>query len=76
MKGLGVADEILNIKWLKDGDGGITLFRSHCVDKILSHFGYSDYKLSPTQYDPTYDRIEGLLEISWNILKLLACFCI
>ncbi|KAK1631549.1 hypothetical protein QYE76_005864, partial [Lolium multiflorum] len=36
---LGVADVILNIKLLKDDDGGITLLQSHYVEKILSHFG-------------------------------------
>jgi hypothetical protein len=53
MKDLGVADVILNIKLLKDDDGGITLLQSHYVEKILSHFGYSDYKSSPTPYDPS-----------------------
>ncbi|KAK1613079.1 hypothetical protein QYE76_036752 [Lolium multiflorum] len=43
MKDLGVADVILNIKLLKDDDGGITLLQSHYVEKILSRFGYSDY---------------------------------
>ena len=45
MKDLGVADVILNIKLLRDEDGGITLLQSHYVEKILSHFGYSDCKL-------------------------------
>ncbi|KAK1626416.1 hypothetical protein QYE76_000731 [Lolium multiflorum] len=51
MKDLGVADVILNIKLLKDDDGGITLLQSHYVEKILSRFGYSDCKSSPTPYD-------------------------
>ncbi|KAK1611403.1 hypothetical protein QYE76_035076 [Lolium multiflorum] len=38
MKDLGVADVILNIKLLKDDDGGITLLQSHYVEKILSRF--------------------------------------
>ncbi|KAK1664874.1 hypothetical protein QYE76_053033 [Lolium multiflorum] len=38
-KDLGVADVILNIKLLKDDDGGITLLQSHYVEKILSRFG-------------------------------------
>ncbi|KAK1630095.1 hypothetical protein QYE76_004410 [Lolium multiflorum] len=53
MKDLGVADVILNIKLLKDDDGGITLLQSHYVEKILSRFGYSDCKSSPTPYDPS-----------------------
>ncbi|KAK1601274.1 hypothetical protein QYE76_017228, partial [Lolium multiflorum] len=52
MKDLGVADVILNIKLLKDDNGGITLLQSHYVEKILSRFGYSDCKSSPTPYDP------------------------
>jgi hypothetical protein len=53
MKDLGVADVILNIKLLKDEHGGITLLQSHYVEKILSRFGYSDCKPSPTPYDPS-----------------------
>ncbi|KAK1644742.1 hypothetical protein QYE76_062547 [Lolium multiflorum] len=53
MKDLGVADVILNIKLLKDDDGGITLLQSHYVEKILSRFGYSDCKSSPTPCDPS-----------------------
>ena len=53
MKDLGVADVILNIKLLRDGNGGITLLQSHYVEKVLSRFGYSDYKSSPTPYDPS-----------------------
>ncbi|KAK1612436.1 hypothetical protein QYE76_036109 [Lolium multiflorum] len=53
MKDLEVADVILNIKLLKDDDGGITLLQSHYVEKILSRFGYSDCKSSPTPYDPS-----------------------
>jgi hypothetical protein len=53
MKYLGVDDVILNIKLLNDDDGGITLLQSHYVEKILSHFGYSDCKSSPTPYDPS-----------------------
>jgi hypothetical protein len=36
MKDLGVADVILNIKLLRDDDGGITLLQSHYVEKIVS----------------------------------------
>jgi hypothetical protein len=53
MKDLGVADVILNIKLLKDDNGGIILLQSHYVEKILSRFGYSDCKSSPTPYDPS-----------------------
>ena len=51
MKDLGVADVIMNIKLLRDDDGGITLLQYHYVEKILSRFGYSDCKPSPTPYD-------------------------
>ena len=53
MKDLGVADVILNIKLLRDCDGGITLLQSHYVEKILSRFGYDDCKASLTPYDPS-----------------------
>ena len=53
MKDLGVADVILNIKLLRDNEGGITLLQSHYVEKILSRFGYSECKSSPTPYDPS-----------------------
>ena len=43
MKDLGEADVILNIKLLKEGNGGITLSQSHYVEKILSRYGFSDY---------------------------------
>ena len=39
MKDLGVADVILNVKLLRDGNGGITLLQSHYVEKVLSRFG-------------------------------------
>src|SRR4051812_23055811 len=53
MKDLEVADVILNIKLLRGDDGGITLLQSHYVEKILSRFGYSECKTSPTPYDPS-----------------------
>jgi hypothetical protein len=37
MKDLGEADVILNIKLLREGNGGITLVQSHYVEKVLSH---------------------------------------
>jgi hypothetical protein len=53
MKDLRVADVILNIKLLNDYYSGITLLQSqYYVEKILSHFGYSDYKSSLNPYDP------------------------
>ncbi|KAJ1288334.1 hypothetical protein BS78_02G081400 [Paspalum vaginatum] len=51
MKDLGVADVILNIKLLREDGGGITLVQSYCVEKMLSHFGYSDCKSAPMPYD-------------------------
>jgi hypothetical protein len=39
MKDLGEADVILNIKLLREGNGGITLVQSHYVEKVLSRFG-------------------------------------
>ena len=53
MKDVGVADVILNIKLLRDDNGGITLLQSHYVEKVLSRFGYSDCKPSSTPYDPS-----------------------
>jgi hypothetical protein len=53
MKDLGEADVILNIKLLRDENGGITLLQSHYVEKVLSRFGYSECTPSPTPYDPS-----------------------
>jgi hypothetical protein len=36
MKDLGEADVILNIKLLREGNGGITLVQSHYVEKVLN----------------------------------------
>jgi hypothetical protein len=33
MKDLGEADVILNIKLIREGDGGVTLLQSHYVEK-------------------------------------------
>jgi hypothetical protein len=52
MKDLGQADVILNIKLIKN-ESGITLSQSHYVEKILSRFGFTDGKSSPTPYDPS-----------------------
>jgi hypothetical protein len=51
MKDLGEADVILNIKLVREGDGGLTLLQSHYVEDVLSRFGYSDWKPAPTPYD-------------------------
>src|SRR5438132_6367936 len=53
MKDLGEADVILNIKLLREDDGGIILVQSHYVEKVLSRFGFSDCKSAPTPYDPS-----------------------
>jgi hypothetical protein len=53
MKDLGEADVILNIKLLKEGNGGVTLVQSHYVEKVLNRFGYNDCALAPTPYDPS-----------------------
>jgi hypothetical protein len=53
MKDLGVVDVILNIKLLREGNGGVTLLQSHYVEKVLSRFGYSDCKPFSTPYDPS-----------------------
>jgi len=50
---LGEADVILNIKLLREGNGGITLVQSHYVENVLNRFGYSDCTPSPTPYDPS-----------------------
>jgi hypothetical protein len=41
MKDLGEGDVILNIKLLREGNGGVTLVQSHYVEKVLSRFSYS-----------------------------------
>ena len=51
MKDLGEADVILNIKLLREGNGGVTLVQSHYVEKILTRFGYSECEPTPTPYD-------------------------
>jgi hypothetical protein len=54
MKDLGVADVILNIKLHREeGNGGISLMQNHYVEKVLSHFGYSECSPAPTPYDPS-----------------------
>jgi hypothetical protein len=51
MKDLAEANVILNIKLVREGDGGITLLQFHFMEMVLSRFGYSDYKPAPTPYD-------------------------
>ena len=51
MKDLGKANVILNIKLLREGNGGVTLVQSHYVEKVLSRFRYSDCTPAPTPYD-------------------------
>jgi hypothetical protein len=53
MKDLGEAGVILNIKLLREGNGGVTLVQSHYVEKVLSRFGYSECEPAPTPYDPS-----------------------
>jgi hypothetical protein len=53
MKGLGEADVILNIKLLRECNGGVTLVQSHFVEKVLSCFGYSECECAPTPYGPS-----------------------
>ena len=48
MKDLGEADVILNIKLLREGDGGVTLLQSHYVEK-----GFSGCAPAPIPYDPS-----------------------
>ena len=50
MKDLGPAIVIQNIKLIKSEDG-ITLNESHYTEKIISHFCFKDYKVTPTPYD-------------------------
>ena len=51
VKDLGEADAILNIKLVKESNGGMTLTQSHYVENVLSRFGYIDYKPVSTPYD-------------------------
>ena len=53
MKDLGEADVILNVKLIREGNGGVTLSQSHYVEKVLSCFGFSDHQPAPTPYDPS-----------------------
>ena len=50
MKDLGEANVILNIKLPREGNGGVTLVQFHYVEKLLSHFRYSECTPAPTPY--------------------------
>ena len=67
MKDLGVADVVLNIKLLRDDDGGITLLQSHYVKK-KSGVALAIVTGSPLQHllmqVSYFERIEELLEIN------------
>jgi hypothetical protein len=77
MNDLGEANVILNIKLLREGDGGVTLLQSHYVEKVLSRFGFSDCQPAPTPYDPSVllrknQRIaKDQLRYSWIIGLLM-----
>jgi hypothetical protein len=47
IKDLEEADVILNIKLLREGDGGVTLLQSHYMEKVLSRFGSVTISLLP-----------------------------
>jgi hypothetical protein len=66
MKYMGPTDVILNIKLIKSADG-ITLNQSHYAEKILSRFGFENYKVAPTPYDASikFKKYKG--KISTNI---------
>jgi hypothetical protein len=53
MKDLSEADVILNIKLLREENGGVTLMQSHYMKNVLNRFGYSDCMPAPTPYDPS-----------------------
>ena len=53
MKDMGEADVILNIKPLREDNGGVTLLQSHYMEKVLSHLGFSDCQSAPMPYDPS-----------------------
>jgi hypothetical protein len=42
MKYLEDTNVILNIKLLKEDNGGFTIMQSHYEEKVLSSFGFSD----------------------------------
>jgi hypothetical protein len=68
MKDLGEADVFLNIKLLREGDGGVTLLQSHYMEKVLSRFGFSDCQPAPTPYDPSV-LLRKNQRIAWDQLR-------
>jgi hypothetical protein len=68
MKDLGEADVTLNIKLLRESNGGVTLVQSHYVEKVLSHFGYRECEPTPTPYDPS-KRLKKNRRISRDQLR-------
>ena len=88
MKDLGEADVILNIKLVKESNGGVILTQSHYVEKVLSRFVYSDYKPISTPYDASsilrknkrimqdqlrYSQIIGSLMYLASATRLVCC---
>jgi hypothetical protein len=53
IKDLEEADIILNVRLLREDNGGVTLSQSHYMKKVLSRFGFSDCQPAPTPYDPS-----------------------
>ena len=53
MNDFGEVDAILDIKILRETNGGITLVQSQYVEKVLSRFGFSECEPAPTPYDPS-----------------------
>jgi hypothetical protein len=53
IKDMGEGDVILNIKLLREGNGGVTLMQSRYIEKMLNRFGYSDCTSAPTPYNPS-----------------------
>jgi hypothetical protein len=53
IKDLGEPDVILNVKLLREGNGGVTLSQSHYVKMVFNRFWFSDCQPTPTPYDPS-----------------------
>jgi hypothetical protein len=71
MKDLGVADVILNINLHREeGNGGITIVQNHYVEKVLSHFGYSECSPAPTPYDPSVSLRKNRRIVSGTALRV------
>ena len=88
MKDLGEADVILNIKLVKENNGGVIFIQSHYVENVLGRFGYSDYKPISTPYDASlilrknkrimqdqlrYSQIIGSLMYLASATRLTSC---